>query len=455
MKGSPLGWMDTPFGTLFDFKGGSQPPKATFSDHEKSGYTRLLQIRDFESDKKAVFIADHSRWPKCATDDIMVGRYGASVGKILTGKSGAYNVALVKMIFDRTFLEASWVKLFLQSDAFQEPLKRISRSAQNGFNKTDLENIAVPLAPLSEQRRIVAKINSLSAKSRRARDQLDHIPRLVEKYKQTILLAASLGELTHGWRLRHEGVEPASGTVNDIIKAPLRNGLSIRGKDDPPGFRSLRLSALRTHIVDMDDVRFLPIDAARASRYELHQGDVLVSRGNGTKAFVGIASIVPRVAQPTIFPDTAFRVRLDLKKALPEWLTSIWNSPLVRTQIEAVAKTTAGIWKISQADLAKIELLIPNIAEQFEIARLIENAFAWIDRLALQATSARKLIDQLDQAVLGKAFRGELVPQDPNDEPASVLLERIRVDRESSVVKAGAGTTAPQRRRRRKATSKS
>jgi type I restriction enzyme S subunit len=176
MSELPNGWIEARFGQLFDFKGGSQPPKATFSDHQKAGYVRLLQIRDFDSDAKAVFIKDHPRWPKCSTEDIMIGRYGASVGRILTGKAGAYNVALVKMLFDRELVDASWVRLFLLSDNFQKPLKRISRSAQNGFNKADLEKITVPLAPLFEQRRIVAKFDTLSSKSKRARDHLDHIP---------------------------------------------------------------------------------------------------------------------------------------------------------------------------------------------------------------------------------------------------------------------------------------
>jgi type I restriction enzyme S subunit len=201
MSEVPNGWVQADFGQLFDFKGGSQPPKATFIHHQRPDYVRLLQIRDFESDAKAVFIKDSSRWPKCSADDIMVGRYGASVGKILTGKAGAYNVALVRMIFERKLLDPSWVRLFLLSDHFQEPLKRISRSAQNGFNKADLEEIEVPLAPLPEQRRTVAKLDSLSAKSHRTRDHLDHLPRLIENYKKAILAAAFSGDLTHQWRV--------------------------------------------------------------------------------------------------------------------------------------------------------------------------------------------------------------------------------------------------------------
>ena len=86
---------------------------------------------------------------------------------------------------------------------------------------------------------------------------------------------------------------------------------------------------------------------------------------------------------------------------------------------------------VNQTTLNDLKMRLPTIEEQREIVRLIKKASAWIDRVASETTSARNLIDHLDQAILAKAFRGELVPQDPNDEPASVLLERIKAEREN------------------------
>jgi type I restriction enzyme S subunit len=93
--------------------------------------------------------------------------------------------------------------------------------------------------------------------------------------------------------------------------------------------------------------------------------------------------------------------------------------------------------QINNGDVSPLEIEVPPPAEQAEIARQLEVGFAWIDRLASDATSARKLIDHLDQAVFAKAFRGELVPQDPADEPASVLLERIKATRSLTPVRRG------------------
>jgi type I restriction enzyme S subunit len=85
---------------------------------------------------------------------------------------------------------------------------------------------------------------------------------------------------------------------------------------------------------------------------------------------------------------------------------------------------------LSMGAIRSTPIAIPPFAEQVEIGRLIKIGFDWIERLASETTSARKLIDHLDQAILAKAFRGALVPRDPNDEPASVLLDRIRAERD-------------------------
>ena len=212
----PDGWKICTFEDLFDFKGGSQPPKSTFADEEKLGYIRLLQIRDFESDKLAVFIKDEKRWPKCEEDDILIARYGASLGRICSGKRGAYNVALVKVIFDKLNLNRDWVKLFLKSKWFQDPLFLVSRSAQSGFNKAEVFPRPVPLPPLNEQRRIVEKIEALTDRSRKARAALDQIPALLDQFRQSVLAAAFRGDLTADWRAQNPDVEPAKALLERI-----------------------------------------------------------------------------------------------------------------------------------------------------------------------------------------------------------------------------------------------
>lgn len=426
MSDLPQGWTLTTFGELFDFKGGSQPPKSTFRDTAAPGYVRLLQIRDFESDAKAVFIKDHYKWPKCSAEDIMIGRYGASVGKILGGKAGAYNVALVRMIFDHDNLHPGWVKQLLRSDHFQNPLANISRSAQNGFNKSDLESINIPLPPLPEQRRIVAKIDNLTGKSRRARDHLDHIPRLVEKYKQAILAAAF-----------RDDAELAR--VGDVI-TDIRYGTAKKCNYSGGAVPVLRIPNVQRGLIDLRDMKSADFDAKELLKLELRVGDILVIRSNGSLDLVGRSAVVDGTAAGMLFAGYLIRLRVDAARCMPKYLHWFLQSSVARDTIMNAAKSTSGVNNVNAQELQALELPLPSIAVQCQRIASVESAFAWIDRLAADATSARKLIDHLDQSVLGKAFKGELVPQDPADEPASALLDRIRAER----------TAAPKAKRGRK-----
>ena len=327
-------------------------------------------------------------------------------------------------------VDSTFLFNFIRSPNVQDIIADMQSGSTNQveLNRSEIIAALVPLPPLREQRRIVAKLDGLTARTARARTDLDRIPALVARYKQRLLALAFSGELTTGWREARRLPPPRAAMLADVVAVPVRNGLSVRGSDQPPGIRALRLSALRGSNVDLSDVRFLPITADQASRYEVREDDVLVSRGNGTRALVGIGARVPQVIETTIFPDTAFRIRLAAERVNPRWFVSIWNSPQVRIQLEDSAKTTAGIWKIAQSDLARVELLLPSLEEQVEIVRRVESAFGWLERMASDQAGASKLLIKLDAAILAKAFRGELVPQDPTDEPAGVLLERIKAE---------------------------
>lgn len=173
-----------------DFQGGTQPPKNEWIDHEANGYVRMLQIRDFtQSEKDNIeYVKDTKNLKKCNENDILIGRYGASVGKILTGLSGAYNVAIVKAIPDTEKIFARYLYYFFTSPYFQNFIKSVgSRAAQAGFNKDDLKNAVIPLISTDEQRKIAAvldKVSDLIAKRRQQLDKLDELikARFVEMF---------------------------------------------------------------------------------------------------------------------------------------------------------------------------------------------------------------------------------------------------------------------------------
>lgn len=190
------GWPTKQLGDVCDFEGGSQPPKSQFSYAPKAGYVRFLQIRDFASEKHVTFIQESKKNRRCVEDDIMIGRYGASVGKILTGKAGAYNVALMKTVPDRRQLDLSFFYHYLVSRAFQERLMNVAaRSAQNGFSKEDIYGFPVPIPALREQQKVIEQLGPLSEETQRLESIYQHKLAALDELKKSLLHQAFSGEL--------------------------------------------------------------------------------------------------------------------------------------------------------------------------------------------------------------------------------------------------------------------
>ena len=159
----PASWCWVRHNQLFEVSGGSQPPKSHFIDHYKEGYIRLYQIRDYGSNPVPVYVPINEISKTTKKGDILLARYGGSLGKVFWAEEGAYNVAMAKVIplFASQLIYKEYIFLFYNSSIFQATIKDHSRSAQAGFNKEDLEEMLFPLPPLEEQKRIVENVKLL------------------------------------------------------------------------------------------------------------------------------------------------------------------------------------------------------------------------------------------------------------------------------------------------------
>jgi len=140
-----MGWEVKNLDQIMDFQGGAQPPKSEWADENREGYVRMIQIRDYQSDSYICFVKDSKKLRKCAKEDIMIARYGASVARICEGLEGAYNVALVRVVPEKDEYR-EFLRSYLKSERFQRLLIGMSgRTAQAGFNKTILKSIQAAL----------------------------------------------------------------------------------------------------------------------------------------------------------------------------------------------------------------------------------------------------------------------------------------------------------------------
>ena len=178
---NPMGWEQMPFTDVCDIQGGTQPPKSEWISDPREGYVRMLQIRDFtQPDRpKVEYVKDRKSLKKCTEDDILIGRYGASVGKILEGLCGAYNVAIAKCLWDQDRIARAYLLTWLRSQHFQKSVTSFGgRAAQAGFNKTDLGELQMSLPPLGLQHRFAAIVDSVEQQKAAQRAHLDALDTL-------------------------------------------------------------------------------------------------------------------------------------------------------------------------------------------------------------------------------------------------------------------------------------
>ena len=158
----PKTWAWCSHNSILDISGGSQPAKSYFETIPKPNYIRLYQIRDYGESPVPVYIPINLASKQTEKGDILLARYGGSLGKVFHAKQGAYNVAMVKVIFKfENLIYKEYAYYYYLSYLYQGKLKEISRTAQTGFNITDFNDMYFPLPPINEQQRIVQKIEEL------------------------------------------------------------------------------------------------------------------------------------------------------------------------------------------------------------------------------------------------------------------------------------------------------
>lgn len=363
------------------------------------------------------------------------GTPGTSFGAhVWEGGPAVLNQHIFKVEID----EAHLSKRFFMY-AINQKLDELIDKAHGGVGlrhvtKGKFEETFVSLPPRPEQSRIAERLDGLNANLARARAELDHVPALISKYKKAVLRAAFSGQITKDVRQTGDDWKWMELSFEDVIDEGPNNGWSPKSGDDAEGALTLKLTATTSGEMrlDSDATKRIYEKPDEKSKYWLRPGDILIQRAN-TIDYVGATAIFNGPEKTYIYPDLMMRVRIS-DEELRKFVWRYLNSDIARNYLRSRATGTAGnMPKINSKTLKALPISLPQRDEMVLVNSRLDQALTKINRLSIEYESATKLLDNLDRSILEKAFRGELVHQDPEDEPASALLERIRNQREENI----------------------
>jgi type I restriction enzyme, S subunit len=339
-----------------------------------------------------------------------------------------YPDKLIRVRVDRTVANAAFVERAVHvpeaRDFIADKLK--TSAGQVGISGADLKRLPIPLAPLPEQKRIADKLDALLLRVDACRERLDRVPGILKRFRQAVLAAATSGELTREWR--EEWGIPSKWRVATLgsLLIDVRYGTSKKCAYEPSKTPVLRIPNVAGGTVNHDDMKYADFDEDEMAKLALAPGDLLMIRSNGSVGLVGRTALVSEREAGFLYAGYLIRLRSNAAHVSPAYLSLFLASPASRARIELTARSTTGVNNINAEEIRAFPVALPSLDEQHEVARRVGELFAMADRLSGRVLSAQAIVERTTPSALAKAFRGELVPQNPDDEPASTLLARLR-----------------------------
>ena len=484
MNELPLGWIEIPLGEELNCRKGKKPNELfTEINDDLVPYVDIKafeknQVRQYAKPSDGVLADKH--------DSLMVwdGARSGLIGNGIAGVIGSTLMRITPKTSDRKYLHH-----FLKSK-YNEINHNPRGAGIPHVNPDLLFGFDYSYPPLNEQKRIADKLDTVLARVDAAHERLDRIPNILKQFRQSVLASATSGKLTEEWReskslgdvkdyieyLREVRISALEKTSDRKSKLPEPSSiLDIEAPAIPDGWVYVSLSSLSTRVTYGLTVRpayvktGVPVISAKEIRsgkvdYEfanlisiadykiqrekckIFNGDVLFSK-TGSIGHVAIANQdIPACSSQNIAVVTPL--------INEKYLACIFRSPYIQDLAQKSAMGNA-VPDLQLGVLSQFPIPLPTEQEQKEIVRRVETLFALADKLEARYLQARARVEKLTPALFAKAFRGELVEQDPNDEPAEKLLERVKAEKavvpvSKSKAKKAVVTAAEPKRRGRK-----
>ena len=493
------GWTESTLGGVFHWQSGGTP-KRTVSEYYggQIPWAIIGDLNDSIVESTEATLTEEglnsstARWVRQGA--VLLAMYG-SIGKL--GIAGIDLTTNQAIAFTHTNVMSNKYLFFFLLANRNELIALGKGDTQSNISQTVIKQFPFLLAPLPEQHRIVAEIEKQFTRLDASVAALKRVQANLKRYRASVLKDACEGKLvpTEAELARAEGrdyepasvllerilaerrarweaqenrrgkyKEPVAPDTTDLPELPegwvwsrfdqvlstLEGGTAVSATNTPSNRPVLRSSAVRQGMVDYEDFRYLPDGAKQGPDPYIATGDILFTRLSGTLEYVGNCAVVGELQGRKLqFPDRIFRGRC-VSGISPNFIQLAFAEKTLRRSLEAKAKSSAGHQRISLADLREYSIPLPPLTEQNRIVVELERRLSVIQQAESTVEANLTRAERLRQSILKQAFSGNLVPQDPNDEPASVLLGRIRAEREAA--EAAAKSQRKPRRRGSKST---
>lgn len=388
-------------------------------DQDPFGAIRLIQLADIGvghfRDKSSRFMNDEQarrlNCTKLQAGDVLVARMPDPLGRaclfpvlkqecvtvvdvclIRTGQKSAITNKLLAY-----WINSPSVRAEIEGMASGTTRKRITRKK--------LEQIVLPLPPLAEQKIIAAKLDELLAQVDTLKTRLDSIPKILKRFRQSVLAAAVSGRLTEGWGGRTNWRKVPLGQV--ISDGP-QNGLYKPSIFYGEGTQIIRIDSFYDgELRDWSSIKRVRISDQELEKWKLKRLDILINRVNSIE-YLGKCGLVRALPEDAVFESNIMRIATDQKLAQPEYVCLFLTSVIGVERLRKNAKLAINQASINQDDVKSCLIDLPGIKEQSEVVRRVGQLFAYSDQLEQQVKNALAKVNQLHQSILAKAFRGEL-----------------------------------------------
>jgi type I restriction enzyme S subunit len=419
----PPSWIECSLGDIIDY---GRTEKVEPDQIPANAW--VLELEDIEKDSSRViqhvtFAERKSKSTKnrFKSGDVLYGKLRPYLNKVVHAVDSGFCTTEIVPLTPPPGLDGGYLFYWLKHPRFIEYVTAVSHGLNMPRLGTEAGKAApFVLAPGSEQKRIAEKLDALFARLDACQGRLDRIPRILKRLRQSVIAAAISGELTREWR-EERGFEDAWVSVRLADLGQLGRGKSKhRPRNDP------RLYGGPYPFIQTGDIAQ---SGGKIERHTQTYSELGLAQSRIWPVSTLCITIAANIADtailtyPACFPDSVVGFVANPSRVIPEFVK--WSIDVISERLETLAPATAQK-NINLAILNDIELRCPDLDEQAEIVRRVQMLLDSISSLDVRTTAARKAVEGLISSALVRAFCGELVPQDPNDEPASKLLARLR-----------------------------